>query len=229
MLRLTAVCYILYRKIPDRSPPGRESALRSGLPAPARTAAPGGDASPSCARRGWSTGGLPGRFRPTGPGGPRPNGTPSAPGTRRPASRPEKLSEACTASIAHATSPWGSARWWRLISPSRDAGHACARARAEVIMNIEPNKLNVGGQDFRVKYNPSALGGAFVYSPKTRYRGVQRNLIWWAPVPKRGGTVKVYPLNGPSQMVTPGLEFPMRAGLTKAPQAYKVNKYIWGR
>ena len=37
-------------------------------------------------------------------------------------------------------------------------------ARAAVILNVEPNTL--GGGDFRVKRDPVAPGGAFVYDPR---------------------------------------------------------------
>ena len=47
-----------------------------------------------------------------------------------------------------------------------------AMARAAVILNVEPNKLGVGGQEFRVKRNPNAPGGAFVYDPRDRFQGV---------------------------------------------------------
>ena len=41
-----------------------------------------------------------------------------------------------------------------------------AMARAAVILNVEPNNLGVGGREFRVKRNPTAPGGAFVYDPR---------------------------------------------------------------
>jgi len=74
-----------------------------------------------------------------------------------------------------------------------------ANARVLVISNIEPNKLRVGGGEFRVKRNPAGEG-CFVYDPRTRFFGVKRNLVWWVP---KDGTA--YPLNSPSKMVTPAL------------------------
>ena len=56
-----------------------------------------------------------------------------------------------------------------------------AMARAAVILNVEPNNLGVGGREFRVKRNPTAPGGAFVYDPRDRFQGVERNLVWWVP------------------------------------------------
>lgn len=75
-------------------------------------------------------------------------------------------------------------------------------ARALVISNVEPNKLRVGGAEFRVKRNPVGEG-CFVYDPRTEFYGVERSLVWWV----RDDT-SAYALNGPSQMVTPGLKFP---------------------
>ena len=89
-------------------------------------------------------------------------------------------------------------------------------ARAEVIRNIMPNELNVGGQRFRVKRNPTSLGGAFVYDPNVEYAGVQRYLVWWVPHEYQP-TLNAYPLNGPSKMVTPGLEFPAKSGVLNYP------------
>ena len=101
------------------------------------------------------------------------------------------------------------------------------QARVAVIQNVEPNKLRVGGGDFRVKRNPSSLGGAFVYSPKYVYRGTTRNLVWWVPLLENVYTVKAYPLNSPSKMVTPGLTFPSFAGLRKTPRTASVISYVF--
>ena len=79
-------------------------------------------------------------------------------------------------------------------------------ARAFIIGKIEPNKLGVGGAEFRVKRNPVGPG-VFVYDPRTRFSGVTRNLVWW--VPEEG---KAYALNSPSKMVTPDLSFPEEIG-----------------
>ena len=104
--------------------------------------------------------------------------------------------------------------------------HFHGMARAAVILGVEPNKLRVGGREFRVKRNPSPLGGAFVYDPRDTFQGVTRNLVWW--VPKGDVTaLTAYPLNGPSKLVTPGLEFPARAGLLKVPDTTDVVGYVF--
>lgn len=101
-----------------------------------------------------------------------------------------------------------------------------ALARAEVLRSVLPNELNVGGAKFRVKRNPTYLGGAFVYSPVTEFRGVTRYLVWWVP---EGDLHKlsVYPLNAPSQLVTPDLEFPGSAGILEYPNAADVVGYVF--
>ncbi len=91
-----------------------------------------------------------------------------------------------------------------------------AEARATVIRHVEPNKLGVGGAEFRVKRNPIGRG-AFIYDPRVKYFGITRLLVWW--VPERDAA---YPLNSPSKMVTPGLEFPARAGLLDSPVTSEV-------
>ena len=99
-------------------------------------------------------------------------------------------------------------------------------ARAAVILNVEPNALGVGGGEFRVKRNPVAPWGAFVYDPRDVFAGVTRNLVWWVPL----GDVTAltaYPLNGPSQLVTPGLEFPTQAGLLDVPDTADVVAYVF--
>ena len=109
---------------------------------------------------------------------------------------------------------------------SLDEVHFHAMARAAVILNLEPNKLGVGGREFRVKRNPSASGGAFVYDPRDRFQGVKRNLVWWVP----SGAIETliaYPLNGPSKLVTPSLEFPRRAGLVESPDTQDVIAYVF--
>lgn len=93
-------------------------------------------------------------------------------------------------------------------------------ARALVIMNIEPNKLRVGGRELRVKRNPVSKG-CFVYDPRTRFFGVKRYLVWW--VLKED---KAYPLNSPSKMVTPGLKWPRDEGVD-APSASEVIAYVF--
>ena len=101
-----------------------------------------------------------------------------------------------------------------------------AMARAAVIMNVEPNKLSVGGREFRVKRNPTTPGGAFVYDPRDRFQGVERNLVWWVPSGDIGALI-AYPLNSPSQLVTPGSEFPGRVGLAEFPNTPDVVAYVF--
>ena len=53
-----------------------------------------------------------------------------------------------------------------------------------------------------------------------------QNLVWWVP----SGDVTAlmaYPLNGPSKLVTPGLEFPDRAGLLDIPNTADVVAYLF--
>ena len=77
-------------------------------------------------------------------------------------------------------------------------------------MNVQPNKLRVGGIRFRVKRSPFSAGGAFVYDPRTTFHGVARSLVWWVPSYEAAKKNRAYPLNSPSKMVTPELEFPLR-------------------
>lgn len=93
-------------------------------------------------------------------------------------------------------------------------------ARALVISNVEPNKLRVGGAEFRVKRSPVGEG-CFVYDPRTRFHGVERKLVWW--IPEEG---KAYPLNSPSKMVTPGLNWPREDGV-QAPSTSAVVDYLF--
>ena len=101
-----------------------------------------------------------------------------------------------------------------------------AMARAAVILNVEPNQLGVGGREFRVKRNPTAPGGAFIYDPHDKFQGVERNLVWWVPSGDIGALI-AYPLNSPSQLVTPGSEFPGRAGLAEFPNTPDVVAYVF--
>ncbi len=93
-------------------------------------------------------------------------------------------------------------------------------ARALVIRNIQPNKLGVGGAEFRVKRNPTGRG-CFVYDPRTTFSGVQRNLVWW--VPEEG---KAYALNSPSKMVTPSLKWPREDGFYE-PSTADIVSYVF--
>ena len=77
-------------------------------------------------------------------------------------------------------------------------------ARGLVIQALEPNKLGVGGAEFRI--TPNVKGdGVFVYDPRTRFHGVERYLIWLVI------DDYAYPLNGPSKTLTPGLKWPREA------------------
>lgn len=93
-------------------------------------------------------------------------------------------------------------------------------ARAAVIQHVKPNELGVGGREFRVKSNPVGEG-CFVYDPRTRFHGVERLLVWW--VPAQGS---LYPLNGPSKMVTPNLPWPREAEID-APMTSDVVDYVF--
>ncbi len=105
---------------------------------------------------------------------------------------------------------------------SRDLAEAIfhGTARNLVIAHVEPNKLGVGGREFRVKRNPVARG-CFVYDPRTRFSGVKRNLVWWVP-----NEEVAYPLNSPSKMVTPGLKWPREDGVS-APSTSSVIEYVF--
>ena len=75
-------------------------------------------------------------------------------------------------------------------------------ARGVVIQELKfPNELQVGGGEFKTKINPKGKGG-FVYDPRTRFNGVERNLLWLVL------DDTAYPLNGPSKMLTPQLKWP---------------------
>lgn len=78
-------------------------------------------------------------------------------------------------------------------------------SRGIVILALEiPNKLKVAGREFITKQNPKGEG-TFVYDPRTRFSGIQRNLMWIV----LGETA--YALNGPSKMLTPSLPWPREA------------------
>jgi hypothetical protein len=95
-----------------------------------------------------------------------------------------------------------------------------AVARALVIQHVEPNKLAVGGQEFRVKRNPAGPG-CFVYDPRTHFSGVERNLVWYV-----ADETAAYALNSPSKMVTPALNWPRDAGID-APSTSDVVAYVF--
>lgn len=97
-----------------------------------------------------------------------------------------------------------------------------SNARALVIRKIEPNKLSVGGKEFRIKRNP--LGkGCFVYDPRTRFSGVKRNLVWFVL-----GEDAAYALNAPSKMVTPVLKWPREDGI-HTPSTSEVIAYVFDK
>lgn len=95
-----------------------------------------------------------------------------------------------------------------------------AEARSLVIRSIEPNKLGVGGREFRVKRNPVGEG-CFVYDPRTTFYGVKRLLVWWVP-----NENTAYALNSPSKMVTPSLKWPREDGLHE-PTTGEIVAYVF--
>ncbi len=103
---------------------------------------------------------------------------------------------------------------------STDETQIYASSRTFVTSKIKPNKLDVSGKEFRVKRNPIGKG-CFVYDPRTNFKGVERYLVWWAP-----SDDIAYPLNGPSKMVTPGLNWSRDEGV-KAPNSSDVVEYIF--
>ena len=89
-------------------------------------------------------------------------------------------------------------------------------ARSFVIQNVVPNKLKVGGAEFRVKRNPVGKG-CFVYDS-----GAPENkIVWWVIDEKTA-----YALNSPSKMVTPGLKWPRDDGLW-APSTSQIVNYVF--
>ena len=93
-------------------------------------------------------------------------------------------------------------------------------ARALVIEHVEPNKLRIGGGEFRVKRNPVGEG-CFVYDTRTRFSGVERNLVWLVL-----DESTAYALNSPSKMVTPGLKWLHEDGVT-TPSTRDVISYVF--
>lgn len=82
--------------------------------------------------------------------------------------------------------------------------------RGLVIQAVEPNKLKVGGAEFKAIDNPKGEG-FIVYDPRTEFSGVERYLLWVVI------DDTAYALNGPSKMVTPGLKWPRDAN----PESWK--------
>jgi len=93
-------------------------------------------------------------------------------------------------------------------------------ARALVIRHVEPNKLAVGGREFRVKRNPVGPG-CLVYDPRTRFSGVERNLLWLVV-----DETTAYALNSPSKMVTPALKWPRDDGVD-IPSTSELVAYVF--
>jgi hypothetical protein len=93
-------------------------------------------------------------------------------------------------------------------------------ARGLVIQYVEPNKLHVGGAEFRVKRNPVG-DGCFVYDPRTVFWGVERKLVWFVPDESRA-----YALNSPSKMVTPSLKWPRDDGIV-TPSTADIVAYVF--
>ena len=91
-----------------------------------------------------------------------------------------------------------------LISASIGLAQDNHYARGIVIQAVEPNKLKVGGAEFKTMDNPKGEG-VFVYDPRTKFYGTKRYLIWMVI------NDVAYPLNGPSKMVTPSLKWPRDA------------------
>lgn len=77
-------------------------------------------------------------------------------------------------------------------------------ARGLVIQVLEPNKLAVGGREFKTVNNPKGEG-VLVFDPRTRFNGVKRYLIWLVV------NDMAYPLNGASKNLTPSLKWPREA------------------
>ena len=77
-------------------------------------------------------------------------------------------------------------------------------ARGLVIQVLEPNKLGVGGREFKTVNNPKGEG-VLVFDPRTRFNGAERYLIWLVV------NDEAYPLNGASKNLTPNLKWPRDA------------------
>lgn len=77
-----------------------------------------------------------------------------------------------------------------------------AEARATVIRHLTRNRLNLGGNTFRVKRHPAGVG-CFVYEPRTSFAGVVRQIVWWV-----NDDNTAFAMNSPSKTLTPALEFP---------------------
>ena len=73
-----------------------------------------------------------------------------------------------------------------------------------VAKHLRGNRLGVAATDLMTKKNPKGEGH-FVDVPKTRFRGVERPLLWFVL------DGRAYPLNGPSKDTTPNLPWPREA------------------
>lgn len=73
-----------------------------------------------------------------------------------------------------------------------------------VARHLGGNELGIAATDLMTKKNPKGEG-FFVYVPKTRFRGVERLVLWLVL------DNSAYPLNGPSKNTTPNLPWPREA------------------
>lgn len=91
-----------------------------------------------------------------------------------------------------------------LLAPLSASSEDDHYARGIVIQYLVPNKLGVGGAEFKTKNNTKG-DGIFVFDPRTEFHGTKRYLIWLVIKDE------AYPLNGPSKMITPDLKWPREA------------------
>ena len=89
-------------------------------------------------------------------------------------------------------------------SDSNDSYVPTAEIRV-VAQHLAGNKLGIKAEDLRSVPNPRGQG-TFVYSPHTRFDGVERNVIWLVL------DEQAFPLNGATKgSVTPSLPWPRNA------------------
>ncbi len=94
--------------------------------------------------------------------------------------------------------------WLVGVSVYADTDDDKKRAIETVATSIGINKLNIKASDLKAMNNPKG-NGVYVYVPKTRYRGVERYVLWLVI------DGKAYALNGPTKMTTPDLPWPREA------------------
>lgn len=114
---------------------------------------------------------------------------------------------------------------YRALAKSDDArsleeAHLHGKARVLVVSSIEPNTLDVEGKELRVKRNPFGKG-CFVYDPRTRFSGAERNLVWLVL-----NENTAYALNPPSKLVTPHLKWPHQDEVAVPPTG-QVIEYVF--